>query len=58
MFSYAWHFWDKLSAGINFNLAYSSNFGDSRRGTGIDIGITYRLLRHALLVIMCLGFQP
>lgn len=57
MFSYAWHFWDKLSAGINFNLAYSSNFGDSRRGTGIDIGITYRLLRHALLGDHVLGLS-
>lgn len=49
MLSYAWHFWNKLSAGINLNFAYSSSFGEPTMGTGLDIGLTYRLLRHALI---------
>jgi len=49
MLSYAWHFWNKLSAGINLNFAYSSSFGEPTMGTGLDIGLTYRLFRHALI---------
>jgi hypothetical protein len=58
MLSYAWHFWDKLSAGINFNLAYSSYFGDPRRGTGIDIGLPTACSVMLYSGTMCLGFPP
>ena len=57
MLSYAWHFWDKLSAGLNLNLAYQTGFGEPRMGTGIDIGFSYRLIRHALLGDHILGLS-
>ncbi|MDG5814131.1 tetratricopeptide repeat protein [Chitinispirillales bacterium ANBcel5] len=45
--SYAWHVWNRLSVGTNFNFAYQSNFSyDALRGFGLDLGVTYRVLRH------------
>ena len=57
MLSYAWHFWDKLSAGLNLNLAYQTGFGEPRMGTGVDVGFSYRLIRHALLGDHILGLS-
>lgn len=49
MFSYAWHFWNKLSVGANVKLAYQTAFGDPAMGFGFDLGLTYRLLRHPII---------
>ena len=57
MASYAWHFWDKLSAGINLNFAYQTLYDDPRMGTGLDFGFTYRLLRHSLIGDHVLGLS-
>jgi tetratricopeptide (TPR) repeat protein len=48
MLSYAYNFWSRLSAGVNLNFAYMSQFGDPVMGTGLDLGISYRVLRHSL----------
>ena len=49
-FGYAWHIWQRLIIGANLNFAYQTNFGsDPLMGTGIDVGATYRLLKHPVL---------
>lgn len=46
-FSYATNPWRRLNVGLNFNLAYQGNFGDSPKwNVGADIGLSYRLLLH------------
>lgn len=54
-FGYAWHIWQQLVVGANLNFAYQSNFGNSLKGTGIDLGATYRLLNHPLIGEHVLG---
>jgi TolA-binding protein len=47
--SYAIHFWNRLSAGINLKFAGASRFGEQYAPGGIvDLGLTYRLIRHSL----------
>ncbi|MFP4163641.1 MAG: tetratricopeptide repeat protein [Chitinispirillaceae bacterium] len=48
-FGYAWHVWQHLVIGANLNFAYQSNFGNSLQGTGVDVGATYRLLKHPMI---------
>jgi tetratricopeptide (TPR) repeat protein len=56
MLSYAWHFWNRFSAGANVKVVYASNFGDNpKRGLGVDLGLTYRLFRNALFGDHVLG---
>jgi tetratricopeptide (TPR) repeat protein len=56
MFSYAWHFWNKFSAGANVKVVYASNFGENpKRGLGLDLGLTYRLFRNAFFGDHILG---
>jgi tetratricopeptide (TPR) repeat protein len=56
MLSYAWHFWNRLSAGANVKVVYTSNFGvNAKRGLGVDLGLTYRLFRNAFLGDHVLG---
>jgi tetratricopeptide (TPR) repeat protein len=56
MLSYAWHFWNRFSAGANVKVAYISNFGDSPEiGTTFDLGLTYRLFRNAFFGDHVLG---
>jgi flagellar motor protein MotB len=43
MGSYAVSVWRGLSVGANLNLAYQSNFGNSVKGIGFDLGCSYRL---------------
>jgi len=55
-FGYAWHVWEKLIVGANLNIAYQSNFdNDPLMGTGFDIGLNYRLMKHPLLGEHLLG---
>ncbi|MBD3322238.1 MAG: hypothetical protein GF350_14155 [Chitinivibrionales bacterium] len=49
MMTYAINPWQKLSVGANFNIAYQSNFGDPVRGFGLDLGASYRIIRHPVL---------
>jgi len=48
-FGYAWHIWHKLIVGANLNFAYQTNFGEPLMGTGLDLGVNYRLLKHPIL---------
>ncbi|MCL2689694.1 MAG: tetratricopeptide repeat protein [Chitinispirillia bacterium] len=48
-FSYAYHIWRNLVLGANLNIAYQTNFGESLKGTGIDVGANYRLMQHPIL---------
>jgi tetratricopeptide (TPR) repeat protein len=48
-FGYAWHIWRSLIIGANLNFAYQTNFGEPLMGTGIDIGASWRLLKHPVL---------
>ncbi|MBD3393719.1 MAG: hypothetical protein GF418_16405 [Chitinivibrionales bacterium] len=49
LLSYAINPWNRLSVGANVNISYQTNFGDPKTGFGVDLGMTYRLLRHPLL---------
>jgi tetratricopeptide (TPR) repeat protein len=56
MLSYAWHFWNRFSAGANVKVVYASNFGENpKRGLGVDLGLTYRLFRNAFFGDHVLG---
>lgn len=46
MLTYALKPWRQLSIGLNVNLAVQSNFGDSRYGLGMDLGLSYLVARH------------
>lgn len=48
MASYAYNLWSRLSIGANLNFAYMTQFGEPVMGTGLDLGVSYRVLRHAL----------
>ena len=48
-FGYAWHIWRGLVVGANLNFAYQTNFGDPLMGTGLDLGVNYRVYKHPLL---------
>ncbi len=52
---YAWHLWNQIVVGANLNFAYQSNFSDPLKGTGIDLGATYHLLKHPLIGEHLLG---
>lgn len=48
--SYAVSPWRRLSVGVNINLAYQNLYGtDNLFGVGADLGVTFRLLNHAVL---------
>lgn len=47
--SYAINPWNRLSVGANLNLIYDKNFGDAKYGGGMDLALSYRFLRHAVL---------
>ncbi len=48
--SYATNPWRRINAGLNLNLAYQSNFGDSpSMNIGVDLGFTCRILLHPVL---------
>ncbi|MBN1983442.1 MAG: hypothetical protein JW795_18035 [Chitinivibrionales bacterium] len=49
VFSYAINPWDRLSVGINANVYHLSNFEDPIMGVGVDLGMTYRLMRNPLI---------
>lgn len=57
MASYAWHFWNRLSAGVNVTGAVQTAFGDPAWGLGMDLGFTYRLVRHPILGDHLLGLS-
>ncbi|MBD3347395.1 MAG: hypothetical protein GF401_20255, partial [Chitinivibrionales bacterium] len=38
-----------MSTGCNLNYSYQSNFDEPTHGLGVDLGLSYRLLRHPLL---------
>ncbi|MBN1760710.1 MAG: hypothetical protein JW863_20445 [Chitinispirillaceae bacterium] len=53
--SYAIHFWNRLSAGINLKVTGNNGFGYNKDEGGgmqvggiVDLGLTYRLIRHSL----------
>jgi flagellar motor protein MotB len=48
MASYALVPWKQLSAGLNANIAYQTNFGDPVMGVGFDLGASCPVLRHPL----------
>ncbi len=48
--SYATNPWRRINAGLNLNLAYQGNFGDSPSlNIGMDLGVTCRVLLHPVL---------
>jgi hypothetical protein len=47
--SYAINPWNGLSAGANLNVVHQNAFGSNRFGWGLDLGVSYRLLKSALL---------
>jgi tetratricopeptide (TPR) repeat protein len=49
MLSYAYQVWSRLSLGINLEYATQTNFGSPLMGVGLDLGLTYRALRHPIL---------
>ncbi|MFP4416369.1 MAG: tetratricopeptide repeat protein [Fibrobacterota bacterium] len=49
MLSYAINPWKRLSAGASVTVAHQTNFGDPKLGLGLDLGLSYRLFRHAIL---------
>lgn len=55
MASYAYHFWNRLSAGVNLNASIQTAFGDPAWGIGFDLGLTYRLIRHPVIGDHLLG---
>lgn len=46
--AYGIHFWNKLSAGLSVKGAVQTLYGKPTTGAMFDLGLTYRLLRHAL----------
>ena len=55
MLSYAYQVWSRLSLGVNLEYATQTNFGDPLMGVGLDLGLTYRALRHPILGDHILG---
>jgi len=53
--SYAINPWNGLSVGANATLAMQNSFGFSSMGYGVDIGLSYRLLKNALLGTHLIG---
>lgn len=49
MLSYAINPWSGLSVGSNLNIFHEPNFGDPKISIGIDLGISYRIIRHPLI---------
>jgi tetratricopeptide (TPR) repeat protein len=48
--SYATNPWNRLSLGANLAFAYQSNFDNKPLlGMGIDLGMSYRLIRHPVI---------
>lgn len=47
--SYAINPWNGLSVGGNLNLIQQNSFGDGVMGSSIDLGLSYRLLKHQLI---------
>ena len=43
MLSYAYNLINNLNIGCNLTYAYQTNFGESLKGAGLDLGIAYRL---------------
>jgi tetratricopeptide (TPR) repeat protein len=46
MVSYANNLWKRLSIGGNYSFSYATNFGDAVTSSAVDVGASYRLLRH------------
>lgn len=57
MLTYAHQVWNRLSLGINFDYARQTNFGAPLKGVGLDLGLTYRALRHPILGDHLLGMS-
>jgi tetratricopeptide (TPR) repeat protein len=55
MLSYAINPWSRLCLGANINIAHQTNFGSPKLGVGIDVGASYRLLRHPIFGDHTLG---
>lgn len=55
--SYGWHFWNRMSAGLNLTWAMQTAFGDPVWGMGMDLGLTYRLIRDPVLGDHVLGLS-
>lgn len=53
--SYAWNFWNRLSAGANVNAAYQHLFDSTNLEVSLDFGFTYRLMHHAVFGDHVLG---
>ena len=50
-------FWNRLSAGLNLSTAIQTAFGDPVWGVGMDLGLTYRLIRDPILGDHLLGLS-
>ena len=49
LLAYAIHFWNRLSAGANVKTAVQTLYGLTKNYTVmLDVGLTYRLLRHSV----------
>jgi tetratricopeptide (TPR) repeat protein len=55
MLTYAYQIWSRLSLGVNLEYAMQTNFGSPLMGVGLDLGLTYRALRHPILGDHILG---
>lgn len=54
--SYATNPWRRLNVGMNLNLAYQGNFGESpSMNIGADLGFVYRLLLHPVMGFHVVG---
>jgi len=48
-YGYAWYALPRLILGADLNVAYQTNFGESLKGVGIDLGIAYHLYEHPVI---------
>ncbi len=55
MGAYAIHFWNRLSAGATVKAAVQTLYGYGNYTLMLDVGLTYRLLRHSLFGDHILG---
>jgi tetratricopeptide (TPR) repeat protein len=47
--SYAVNPWNRLSIGANLTYAHQTNYGQPRSGLGLDLGATWRVIRHPII---------